>query len=522
LSFENQDPIFAQSNEMLVSETFFTNIGPVDGQKMTDSLADHAFLHTILRGNDPKYAAPAFSLPRYHDRQFYSIMIDTGTTNKSTIGFDQCMAYTKLTDTYFNKATAGQAHIKFGAGPTNTSAGTIVVDIPFGSITFHITKTDTPFLLSLADMDQRKVYYNNLTNMLISPVGSFPVVRMFGHPFFLWKTSAHLIVEGTVNTANCYLTDTEIRRLHRRFGHPSVDRLMHVLNRSGHSDIERSALEKLTKHCAYCQKYGKSPGRFRFKLQDDVDFNHSIIIDIIYIDNKPILHIIDEGTRFQAARWLTNMTAKHTWDVLRQCWIDSYLGPPEHIITDTGTNFTSKEFKQHASTMGITTKSVPVEAHWSIGLVERYHTVVRRAYQIIQEELAGSGIDRDIALQIAVKAVNDTAGPDGIVPTLLVFGAFPRISTLDPPSPSITQHTAALSKAMEEVRKLRETHQVADILHQHNGPSTIHLHDLKHGAQVLVWREGASATTKGKWDGPFNFQGIEGETYILLLPSGPT
>jgi hypothetical protein len=103
-----------------------------------------------------------------------------------------------------------------------------------------------------------------------------------------------------------------------------------------------------------------------------------------------------------------------------------------------------------------------------------------------------------MALQMAVKAVNDTAGPDGIVPTLLVFGAFPRISALDPLSPSIAQHAAALSKAMEEVRKLRETHQVADALYQRNGPSIMHLYDLKHGAQVLVWREGASATAKGK------------------------
>ncbi|KAI2634264.1 hypothetical protein GGS26DRAFT_553076 [Hypomontagnella submonticulosa] len=28
---------------------------------------------------------------------------------------------------------------------------------------------------------------------------------------------------------------------------------------------------------------------------------------------------------------------------------------------------------------------------------------------------------------MAVKAVNDTAGPDGLVPTLLVFGAYPRL-----------------------------------------------------------------------------------------------
>ena len=38
---------------------------------------------------------------------------------------------------------------------------------------------------------------------------------------------------------------------------------------------------------------------------------------------------------------------------------------------------------------------------------------------------------------MAVKAVNDTAGLDGLVPTLLVFGAFPRLSPSDPPSPSI-------------------------------------------------------------------------------------
>ena len=38
---------------------------------------------------------------------------------------------------------------------------------------------------------------------------------------------------------------------------------------------------------------------------------------------------------------------------------------------------------------------------------------------------------------MAVKAVNDTAGPDGLVLTLLVYGAYPRISNLDPSAPSV-------------------------------------------------------------------------------------
>jgi hypothetical protein len=40
---------------------------------------------------------------------------------------------------------------------------------------------------------------------------------------------------------------------------------------------------------------------------------------------------------------------------------------------------------------------------------------------------------------MAVKAINDIAGPDGIVPTLLVFRAYPQITDMDPPSPSIIQ-----------------------------------------------------------------------------------
>jgi hypothetical protein len=34
-------------------------------------------------------------------------------------------------------------------------------------------------------------------------------------------------------------------------------------------------------------------------------------------------------------------------------------------------------------------------------------------------------ISAEAALQMAVKAVNDIAGLDGLIPTLLVFGAYP-------------------------------------------------------------------------------------------------
>ena len=56
---------------------------------------------------------------------------------------------------------------------------------------------------------------------------------------------------------------------------------------------------------------------------------------------------------------------------------------------------------------------------------------------------------------MAVKAVNNTAGLDGLVPTLLVYGAYLRMSNLDPSAPSITERAATIRKAIAEIVKLR-------------------------------------------------------------------
>jgi len=56
---------------------------------------------------------------------------------------------------------------------------------------------------------------------------------------------------------------------------------------------------------------------------------------------------------------------------------------------------------------------------------------------------------------MAVKAANNTASLDGLVPTLLVFSTYPYISKLDPLAPSIIQQAAAIKKAIEEIVRIR-------------------------------------------------------------------
>ena len=96
---------------------------------------------------------------------------------------------------------------------------------------------------------------------------------------------------------------------------------------------------------------------------------------------------------------------------------------------------------------------MPVKAYNSVRIVERYHGPLHRIYYIIITELLD--ISKDIALQIAFKIINNSAGPDSLIPTLLVFRAYPHIIESDAPNPTVTKRAAALKKAMEEVKKLR-------------------------------------------------------------------
>ena len=64
-------------------------------------------------------------------------------------------------------------------------------------------------------------------------------------------------------------------------------------------------------------------------------------------------------------------------------------------------------------------------------IVERYYGLIRRAYSIIIAKIPN--ISKDIALQMAFKAINDIVGPNRLVLILLVYSAYLQITEYDPP-----------------------------------------------------------------------------------------
>jgi hypothetical protein len=110
--------------------------------------------------------------------------------------------------------------------------------------------------------------------------------------------------------AYSHMTEAKLRQLYWRFGHPSVRRLAKLLERARYKDIEVRTIKHLTKFYKQCQLYSKSPGRFKFTLKDDHNFNYTVLINIMYLDRKPVLQAVDKATAFMAARFLKDMSAK--------------------------------------------------------------------------------------------------------------------------------------------------------------------------------------------------------------------
>jgi hypothetical protein len=366
-------------------------------------------------------------------------------------------------------------------------------------------------------MNRLKVYFNNVENLLVDKIKTSSVIRRFDHDFLLWENFLHFYITQFFELNLCYLTDVELRQLHRRFDHSFITKLHDLWKRFDH-EVKKAVLKKLTKFCTFCQKYAKSSERFKFILKNDVNFNYSIIVDVMYIENHFILHVVDDVTRFQVAKWLQNISARHIWNMLRLCWIDVYLNSSDHILTDADKNFASKEFRQFVISMTIIIKTMFVEAHWSIDAVKRYHAELRRAYQMIFENLnTESTISKEIILQMIVKAINDTVDSDELVLILLIFETYLRMHVMNLSISSIIQRAMTIEKAMIEIRKFRVERQIVDALNTRNHSIVILIHDLSLNSNVLVWRD--NLNQRDKWTESFKLLDIENETCKIVLSS---
>ncbi len=282
-----------------------------------DALADKAFQHRLIWKNiinvfiNESFNYIPITDSRYDDIEFKDILVDCDAADRSIESMNQFKALQRISDVALNKKTIGSS-IKFEIDNT-LILGFIDLKISLEVITFHIVEINTSFLLCLNDFDRLDIYFNNLINEIVQHERRHLVIRRYEHAFLLWKMLIQSLILEFIEKNSCLLIEIELRRLHRRFDHLSARRLHEILHRSGHNEIEFHAIQHLIKFCHHCQLHDKFLGRFIFSIRDeDIQFNYSIVVDILYMkwksadNNKSVLHIMNEATRFQANRCVSS------------------------------------------------------------------------------------------------------------------------------------------------------------------------------------------------------------------------
>jgi hypothetical protein len=106
----------------------------------------------------------------YIFKKFYGVIINIGAFKKFTIGYRQYLVYknTIVDNIDIDTMQIRAVNIQFGIGLA-VLIRLVIVKTSIGLVNFHVIKADTPFLLCLIDIDKLWIYYNNITNALISP-----------------------------------------------------------------------------------------------------------------------------------------------------------------------------------------------------------------------------------------------------------------------------------------------------------------------------------------------------------------
>jgi hypothetical protein len=171
-------------------------------------------------------------IDRYTFAVFYEIMIDSRASIRSIVDYEQYLTFIKNISIDLNRIKTNIVNVQFEIEST-LSLKSIIIDISIELMKFHVIKTNTLFLLSLADMNRLKVYFNNVENILfmITKNRNLSIIRRFDHHFLLWEDSysLHSYIAQSFNFNLCYLTDVELRQLHRRFDHSSITKLHDLL-----------------------------------------------------------------------------------------------------------------------------------------------------------------------------------------------------------------------------------------------------------------------------------------------------
>jgi hypothetical protein len=76
-------------------------------------------------------------------------------------------------------------------------------------------------------------------------------------------------------------------------------------------------------------------------------------MDVFFVSGDPVLHIVDAGTRFSVARYISSQSVSAIWRQFLICWCYTFTGAPRTLIWDQATSSNSAEMASNCASIGV-------------------------------------------------------------------------------------------------------------------------------------------------------------------------
>ena len=345
---------------------------------------------------------------------------------------------------------------KFGKGEPIKSKGKVFIPVILGkkNVTIELDVVDAhiPLLLSKEALQKAETVLDFKNDVAI----------MFGEKQNIISTnSGHYAIplsvavdekcveDQIILVSNVTVTESDPKKialkLHRQFCHCSSAKLTRLikLSKLWKEEVEREIVDHLdfiSKNCDICKMYKKTPSVPVVSLPVASFFNDVVAMDLITIDGKYILHLIDLFTRYSAASVRSSKRQEGIVDAIMKIWI-SYFGKPRKFLADNGGEFANKSYTDMCTSLDIELMKTAAESPWSNGTCERHNGILKISILKTMEE---SGCSIESATAWATSSKNTLSNHDGYSANILVFGRNPSFpSVVSDKLPALTAENLA-------------------------------------------------------------------------------
>jgi transposase InsO family protein len=324
-----------------------------------------------------------------------------------------------------------------------------------------------------------------------------------------------------------------LRRAHQNLCHPSPEQLSMVLRNQGvRPEVSQAVFDmKCENFASHQQPKIARPST----LKHELDFNDKVFIDGITWTSKAgktfhFYHILDQATNFHVATPAPNRAAEQAAQCVSESWFQ-WAGPPNVLVTDSGTEFTSEYFTEFLQRFDVKSVTAAPHAHWQNGRSERHGHILQTMLNKIDHDMPiQTYVDLQQALVQCTHAKNKLSVRKGFSPEVLVFGKNSKV----PGSVTSCETVSSLASADREdahgiaFRRslaLREKARVA--FHEADNDQALRRACLRRsrpdrnaydpGEWVMLWQP---EPTGGHWFGPLKVVAQEGSNSIWATQGG--